>query len=708
MTENRFALIIANDLYKYLSPLKTPPNDAEELANVLKDPETTNFKVDDILINERLGTLYKKIGGFFKKRKRDDFLLLYFAGHGLKDIKGKLFLGLKETDLNNLSGTAIPANFITEEMDTSNSQRIVLILDCCMSGAVSKGMRGAGLGASMGTKGEFEGNGMGRYVLTATDSTQYAWENDHIFSDLETSTSVFTHHLIKGLQGEAANKKGEVTIDGLYTYVFNQVQKTMPKQTPEKFTYKEKGTLVIAHKVYSSIQKGELPPGIIQALEIPDSYVRKGVVDRLADMLQGRDKSMALAAYDYLMKLKEEDDSRKVSAAADDALKNCPEEIQKIIEIPKEKTDNLIDLLKEGKIDEFNRNRSKMAKEKIDLTSANLTGANIAGVDFSGLNLSETNLTGANLTGANLTGLDFTKVGNLMGANLSDADLTGANLSGLDLLEVKLTGTNLTNAKLSGLDFTKIKDLKGATFSKADLKGASLSGLDLLDVELTGTNLTDAKLSGLDFTKIKDKDLKGAIFSKADLTGANLSGLDLLEVKLTGTNLTDAKLSGLDFTKVKDLRRTNFRGADLSDADLRVADLSKAILIGANLKGANLRGADLIGAKLSDADLSDADLIGAKLSDADLSKAILIGAKLIDARLIGAKLIGAKLIGANLSDAYLNVANLRGANLSETIFSGAKFDDICLNTILRSENWKDAKFDPEVRDKLKEFGGSRL
>jgi uncharacterized caspase-like protein len=41
-----------------------------------------------------------------------------------------------------LTGTAVPASFLTEEMDASRSRRQVLILDCCHSGAFARGAKG--------------------------------------------------------------------------------------------------------------------------------------------------------------------------------------------------------------------------------------------------------------------------------------------------------------------------------------------------------------------------------------------------------------------------------------------------------------------------------------------------------------------------------------------------------------------------------------
>jgi uncharacterized caspase-like protein len=71
-------------------------------------------------------------------------------GHGVLDDQGQLFLAVRDTDSQLLSGTAIPASYITTEMNNSHSQRQVLVLDCCHSGAFARGTKSQ-TGSSVGT-----------------------------------------------------------------------------------------------------------------------------------------------------------------------------------------------------------------------------------------------------------------------------------------------------------------------------------------------------------------------------------------------------------------------------------------------------------------------------------------------------------------------------------------------------------------------------
>jgi uncharacterized caspase-like protein len=170
----KLALIIGNSQYEdaRLSKLAAPDVDARALADLLKTPGVGNFDEVTPLLNQGLAAVRKAIARFFDAKHRDDLLLLYFSGHGVRDDQGHLYLAVRDTEHDVLAGTAIEASYVTTRMDQSASKRLVLILDCCHSGAFGYGAK-AVQGATVGTATAFEGSGRGRVVLTATDSTQY-------------------------------------------------------------------------------------------------------------------------------------------------------------------------------------------------------------------------------------------------------------------------------------------------------------------------------------------------------------------------------------------------------------------------------------------------------------------------------------------------------------------------------------------------------
>ena len=324
----RLALIIGNSCYEDagLSRLAAPDVDVRALAAVLRDPQVGQFNEVVELRNEPSFVVRKTIAKFFAQRKRDDLLLLYFSGHGVRDEQGHLYLALKDTERSLLTGTAIEAAFITAQMDRSHSKRQVLMLDCCHSGAFSHGAKAA-LGASVGTAAAFEGTGYGRVVLTATDSTQFAWEGDRVIG--ETENSLFTHFLIQGLKtGEAdRDADGTITIDELYDYVYERVVTATPKQTPGRSVYRGQGEIVIAQNARPTAGPAALPSDLLEALESRFSGARLAAIPELEKMLCGRHAGLAIAAREALKRLATDDDSRQVSKAAARILAENPPKV---------------------------------------------------------------------------------------------------------------------------------------------------------------------------------------------------------------------------------------------------------------------------------------------------------------------------------------------------------------------------------------------
>lgn len=312
----KFALIIGNSEYddKILNKLKSPEADVRALAEILRDPAIGGFDTVTTCINQLESSIRRTIGEFFYEKKPDDLLLFYFSGHGvIDDNSGRLFLAVKDTKRDLLRQTAIATALVTEEMNVCRSKRQILILDCCHSGAFAEGAKGD---IKVINESTFKGNGYGHVVLTASNSTQSAWEGDRIIEKAELS--LFTHFLINGLKSGEADKNGDgqITLDELYDFVHEHVRDQTPNQTPQMWEYKTQGELVIARNPHPKLLKpAELPSELRKAVESPLAGLRAGAVEELSHLLRGSDKAMALAATEALMRLKE-DDSRKVSDAA--------------------------------------------------------------------------------------------------------------------------------------------------------------------------------------------------------------------------------------------------------------------------------------------------------------------------------------------------------------------------------------------------------
>ncbi|MES4892916.1 caspase family protein [Streptomyces sp. NPDC096012] len=225
----RNALLIATGTYDdtTLSTLRSPSQDCEGLAGVLTDPAIGAFCAEQ-LKDGQAHEVMRALERFFMNRSRDDLLLLHVSCHGIKDDDGHLYFAARDTDRDLPASTAIPAAFLRDRMERCRARTIVVLLDCCYSGAFLPGAKGDD---QIHVREEL--GGQGRIVLTATNRTEYAWEGDHVESNVP-QPSRFTGALIKGLATGAADQNGDgrITVTELYEYVCETLYDAGVRQRP--------------------------------------------------------------------------------------------------------------------------------------------------------------------------------------------------------------------------------------------------------------------------------------------------------------------------------------------------------------------------------------------------------------------------------------------------------------------------------------------
>ncbi|MDQ3274558.1 MAG: caspase family protein, partial [Actinomycetota bacterium] len=304
----RLALVIATYQYEDvgLSRLTAPAHDAESLAAVLRDPDIAGFEVTT-LINIPHHRVGEAIGDFYRDRRRDDLTLLYFTGHGLKDDDGRLYLAMANTRRNSLLFTSLSAEQIDYAMSGCVSRQKVLILDCCYSGAFPAG-RLAKADTAVHALKRFQGRG--RTVLTASDSTQYSFEGNQLHGD--AAQSVFTRYLVAGLRDGSAdlNNDGDITLDELYSYVYDHVVDEMPQQRPKKQDDIE-GHIIIARNI-----NWPLPANLRNALDSPIATDRLGALDGLDRLYRIGNDVVRGCVRDEIQHLADDDNGLVSTAAA--------------------------------------------------------------------------------------------------------------------------------------------------------------------------------------------------------------------------------------------------------------------------------------------------------------------------------------------------------------------------------------------------------
>ncbi|MGH1393565.1 MAG: caspase, EACC1-associated type [Trichormus sp.] len=241
----RIALLIGISEYEPgLAPLPNAVNDVEAMGRVLLNPNMGGFAEEyvTVLKNPPRQEMERAIYQLYANRQKDDLLLFYFSGHGVTVENGEFYFSTRQTEKQNnklLPFTAVAGKNVHEWMNQSKSKRQVVILDCCFSGAFAKGLTAKDSGT---INLEQHLGGEGRAILTASTSTQYAFNSD----DLELS--IYTHYLVEGIEKGAADKDGDglIAVDELHNYVKSKVQEAAPAMTPEFYPVKEGYRLVLA------------------------------------------------------------------------------------------------------------------------------------------------------------------------------------------------------------------------------------------------------------------------------------------------------------------------------------------------------------------------------------------------------------------------------------------------------------------------------
>jgi hypothetical protein len=305
----RKALIIANDEYAHdaLKDLRAPGADAQALAGVLGDPQIGGFDRVQVVSNQPAHVMQAHIDDLFSDSRPDDVLLLYFSGHGLKDDSGELFFAGSETRPSRLASSAVPAQFVQGRMRATRSRSVVLLLDCCYSGAFGQGVS-IRAGEDARVLDNFAQAGRGRAVITASTAMEYAFEGGELMEDRHQGPSVFTGVIVEGLRtGDAdLDQDGRISLKELYTYVSEQVEKRNPHQTPSLKADLE-GDLWIAQSQRRRIRPAPIPRALEDALLDEKMYTRLGAVTQLAKRVNSPDLPAAAGAYQALDRVARDD-----------------------------------------------------------------------------------------------------------------------------------------------------------------------------------------------------------------------------------------------------------------------------------------------------------------------------------------------------------------------------------------------------------------
>lgn len=243
----KVALLIGVSEYEPgLNPLPAAVKDIEALRQVLQNPEMGGFDEVKTLVNPETHIMQLEIETLFDGRERDDLVLLFFSGHGIKDDAGRLYFASRITRKNArgdlIKATAVPTSFIHDIMKNSRAKRQAIILDCCFSGAFDPALQAKDDGSvDLQTQLGAEG----RVVLTSSSSTQYSFEQK------ESDLSIYTRYLVEGIETGAADidSDGFVSMLDLHEYTASKVKvQETAKMTPKIIVLRDRGFEIVLAK----------------------------------------------------------------------------------------------------------------------------------------------------------------------------------------------------------------------------------------------------------------------------------------------------------------------------------------------------------------------------------------------------------------------------------------------------------------------------
>lgn len=226
----RHALLIGVQDYAgsgNMTPLACARADVDLMQSILTDAAFTDEPYSVVTLKDaELSETMKTVGDFVAGVDRDDTTIIYFSGHGMRDSDGDLYLCTKDSLEDQLDNTAYPFETLSKSLKRRNLRKVLIILDCCYSGA-------AGVKDTVTSKfnavEEVGENGTGTYVISSGGQTETSIE------DKDKDYSLFTKVLAEGIRtGDAdQNGNGVICVHEIARYVAREVPKRAAQQGRE-------------------------------------------------------------------------------------------------------------------------------------------------------------------------------------------------------------------------------------------------------------------------------------------------------------------------------------------------------------------------------------------------------------------------------------------------------------------------------------------
>jgi uncharacterized caspase-like protein/uncharacterized lipoprotein YajG len=134
---NYHALIVGNNDYQLMPPLKTAVNDAQAVANILNNKY--GFSVET-LYNATRSDILRALGRYRRTMSINDNLMIYYAGHGWLDMAGDEGYWLPVDAEKDIETNWISNSYMTTTLRAIEAKHVIVIADSCYSGKLTRGV----------------------------------------------------------------------------------------------------------------------------------------------------------------------------------------------------------------------------------------------------------------------------------------------------------------------------------------------------------------------------------------------------------------------------------------------------------------------------------------------------------------------------------------------------------------------------------------
>jgi hypothetical protein len=237
----RWAVVVGINKYqKEVSPLRCAMTDAQAFKKALID--TAGFKEDDIflLTNDQTGnrvpdksSIIRWISYVKQHAEPQDSFIFFFSGHGM-DMENESYLLTVEADpysKDTLDASSLKVSDLKKYLGDMKAGKILVFIDACRNDPRSgKGDRDNALSEkfsksliiSPAEKQSSEAQACATFFSCQVSQRSYEWT--------EKNMGFFTYYLVKGMEGEAKDGQGKVTLNSLEHYLGKAVPAAVERE----------------------------------------------------------------------------------------------------------------------------------------------------------------------------------------------------------------------------------------------------------------------------------------------------------------------------------------------------------------------------------------------------------------------------------------------------------------------------------------------